>query len=583
MGNQGADTVEATPSAPEEPPTATAEPAHGPPPWRRAWDLVVGRPLLTAGVISAAVATAHAVWIWNNRHLGGFDPDEASYLSTALRIHRSIDPTNPLAFAAAVAANGHGVVVPLLSVPLLIVGPRDPRMAMMIQPLLLVFIGVATAGITRRLAGNAAAIVAAAWVVLLPTVTTAVQSYWYGLGAAATMTGAIWALLASDRGLNRRIWLYGVGVGLMLMSRTMTLGYLPACVVAGLIVAWPDRRALKRTVGAAALGVAIAAPWYLVNRSAIFGYLFSFGYGDNAALFGRTGLFDRLSVRWTRFEAGYGIDGKLRAAMFAVAIAACAYLLVRYLLRRADPSFEGRGFAALSAAVLVGTLALLSTPNNGVWFELPLVVLGVSVLVVAAAQLPRLVSVPMAVAVVALAAAALPAALWLTPWREGGASSHYEFGFSEYDERFVPSSRDEHPRAAREWWRTSQRIEKALREISPDGRSAVFVVVGNTHLWNSNTLRMASELDAWDPELWTVDTTRPPAERRRDLTPTVDLEAGRPAERVLVVGSHDQILWTLDANVRSFLAQAERSGFEEVERFAMPRGGDVLVLRHRDR
>lgn len=549
----------------------------------RAWDAVTDRPLLVGGTVAALVAGAHAIWIWNHRHLGGFDPDEASYLSTALRIHRSIDPAHPLALLRAVLANGHGVSVPVLSVPLLLVGPRDPRTAMMIQPLLLVFVAVATAGITRKLAGNLAAIVAAAWVVLVPTVTTAVQSYWYGLGAAAAMAGAMWALLTSDGGRNRRVWLYGVAVGVMLLSRTMTLGYLPACAVAGLVVAWPDRHALKRVVAAVAIGVGIASPWYLINRGAIFGYLFSFGYGDNAALFGQTGLSDRLSLRWERFETGFGVSGILRGAILTIALAMYLYLLGRWLLRRSPEGFDGRGFAALSAAILVGTAALVSTANNGVWFELPLVVLGASLLVSAAAHLPRLLSVPMALVVLASAASTLPAALWLTTWEAPGAASHYEWGFSEYDERFEPSRRDEHPEAARDWWRASRRIQEHLRDISPDGRSAVFVVAGNTHLWNSNTIRMSSELDGWDPELWIPDTTKPPADRRDYLTPTVRLEPGRRAERVLVVGDHDQILWPLDAEVRSFVRQAERSGYAETERFPLPRGGDVVVYRQEAR
>jgi hypothetical protein len=549
---------------------------------RRALGMVLKHPLVTVAIVVGVVAAANAWWIWTHRYLGGFDPDESSYLSTALRIQRSIDPRSPVDFVRAVLSSGHGVAVPTFSLPFLLVGPRDPRTAMMLQPVLQVFIGVAVAGITRRLARPSVAIVAGCWVALLPTLTPAVQSYWYGLGAAAALVGAVWALLESDRGRNRIIWLFALAVGLMLLSRTMTLGYLPACGVAVLVVCWGDRRGLFRGIGALVLGVVIASPWYLLNRNAIFGYLLSFGYGERAELFGQAGFGNRVSLRWERYVNGLSpiwFPGELIVPIAVAVGALCAVTVYRCLRRRPPAGMEPRAYLAIGAAVVVGTAALISTANNGVWFELPLVVLVVPLVVGAVAQLPRPVWLVAATAALAVGAVNLVGALWFTSWDVDRPVSHYEWGFSEYDERFAPSTRAEHEAAAGDWWALSQEIEQAMRSISPDARTAAFVVTGNTHLVNAGTIRMAAELDSWDPTIIIPDTTSA-STRSRELSPTVTTD--RPAERVLVVGLHDQILWPLDADVLTYLDEAEQQGYRVVDRFRMPRGGEFVILRRPD-
>ncbi len=49
--------------------------------------------------------------------------------------------------------------------------------------------------------------------------------------------------------------------------------------------------------------------------------------------------------------------------------------------------------------------------------------------------------------------------------------------------------------------------------------------------------------------------------------------------RVLIVGIHDQILWPLDVETRSLLAQAKAMGFVETARFKMPTGGYVAMFQ----
>src|SRR5690606_14331548 len=128
----------------------------------------------------------------------------------------------PWELIADVIASSTAPFVPLVSAPLTMVGPQDPRMAMMVQPHFLVLSSVAVAAIASRLAGPLAAIASGVFFASLPTVALATQSYWLGLGATTSVAVAVAALLASGRCSNRWVWVYGVFVGLMLLSRTMT-------------------------------------------------------------------------------------------------------------------------------------------------------------------------------------------------------------------------------------------------------------------------------------------------------------------------------------------------------------------------
>ena len=83
-------------------------------------------PLAVVAALATCVAVGHGIWIWTHRRLGGLDPDEAGYIATSFRYHRLFDLLHPYEFIRAVGGTGFGPVVPLLSVPLLWLGPNDP-------------------------------------------------------------------------------------------------------------------------------------------------------------------------------------------------------------------------------------------------------------------------------------------------------------------------------------------------------------------------------------------------------------------------------------------------------------------------
>ena len=548
--------------------------------------LVDRRPLVVVAVAATAVALAHAVWIWTHRHLGAFDPDEAGYLANALRYQRSIDLAHPLDLVRAVGGTGTGPVVPLLSLPFLLLGPRDPRAAMLVQPLLMVVSAVAAAGVSRRLAGPRSAVAAGLTWATLPTVALATQSYWLGLGAATFALLAAWALLESDRLTNRWTYAYGACIALMAMSRTMAVAFAPALGLAGVVIAGRDRRSWWGLVRAGLVAVALAGPWWLVNWNSLTEYLFSYGYGKRAALFGQGTVLDRVWFRLTRIGEGTNLStasdwSNPMQALVTVTVLSSAVAVARDFRRDRTVPAGLRGGLAVGVAVVAGIAALASTTNNGVWFELPVVALLVPLTLAAASRAWWGLRALLGVALVGFGAWTLGRSLWII---EPGPvqpprSAHYEDGFAQYDTRFSSQQRDHLAVATREWRRANQSIVRAMSRLTPAGQPVAATVSGNMVLLNANSLALQFELDRRDfrPEI--PDTERSAKERAAFLTPTTTDRAGSRIERLLVLELHDKILFTPDAKVRRFAAQAQRAGWRTVATVPLPTGGVVEVRR----
>lgn len=540
------------------------------------------RPLVVVAMGAALIALGNAAWIWTHRYRGGYDPDEAGYIATSLRMERLLSAFDLRGFVVAVGGTGNGVLVPLLSVPFVLVGTRDPRVVMLVQPALLVVVAIAVAGITRRMAGPIAAISAGLLSAVLPMMTTATQSYWYGLGATACLTVAVWALLSSDRCRNRSIWVFGAALAAMVLTRTMSLGFVPGLIVAGAVIAGRDRRALVRLASSVGLAVVIAAPWYVVNAGSIFDYLFSYGYGPRASRFGSGNMFERTGFRLERMSEAVGTTTFLLLSASALCIA----LMVGPRMLRERGSAHVRNGAAVGACLGLGTAALVSTSNNGVWFELPMVAIAVALLVAVISAGPRWYSAGLWVVVVALSAVGLAGQWWIVPYAPGGLTSHYEFGFAQYDERFEPTRRDEHRAAAADWDQLNREVLAAIRpDASTDEPSGqddpVFTMSGNMQLFNTNSLELAGELSGWSPDLRVPDTAAEGADLSSFLTPTVT-DDGRTVERILIIAQHDRILFTPDADVDEFSDLAAERGWTVTRRIDMPGGGQVRILRHMD-
>jgi hypothetical protein len=443
--------------------------------------------------------------------------------------------------------------------------------------MLLVVTCVAIAGITRRMASNGAAIATGCAFLAFPTASLATQSFWLGMGATACISLAMWALVSSDRLTNRWVYAFGAGVACMALARTMAIAFVPGMLAAAAVVAGRRRRSWLGLAKALGVIAVVAGPWYVLQRESIFGYLLDYGYGERAGLFGSGGPLDRLSFRYDRISGDIGTT----LTLTAVVVAATAIPVMWWRWRRDGEVPRGiREFAALTTVVVAGVAALVSTSNNGVWFELPLIALLTAMAGALAARAWWPLRAALVVQLVGQGVLVLAVTWWVVPPRIG-LTAHYEYGFAQYDERYEQGRRDEQPAAAADWRRLSERIERRMHELDGGtGDGAVFDVSGNMQLFNSNTLSLAAEQQGWGPRIRIPDTTVGRDELLEELTPTGKGRDGREVERVLVVALHDRILFTPDAEVERFAELAAEHGWRVSDREAMPGGGEVLVLRH---
>lgn len=546
---------------------------------RRVGGFMDSRPTAATAIVAVIVALGHAWWIWTHRHLGAFDADEAGYLSDALRMHGALTSDGPVALLREIRFSGTAPLIPLLSVPLLLVGPHDPRTAMMVQPMLMVFVVVAITGIARRLVPARAAVIAGCAVLAFPATMLAAQSYWFGLGVSAAMGAAVWSLLGSSRGINRWIWVFGLCVGLMALSRTMALGFVPALALAGVVAVGWNRRGLLRLVASLALGSLVALPWYLAAHEIVFGYLFTYGYGDRAARFGTAAPFARLVHLPVEMATDAGVAVPLVVLVGAGTILAAAWNhgdLREIVLA----TLESSDHAVLLTVLVAGALALLSTPNEGGWFLYPLLVPAVPLAAAVLCRAARWLRVAAALLLALQAVILLPSSWWLLPYGlPVPLAAHYEVGFAQYDERFGSTRRNELDETSSQWAQLDTEVTRSLRRIG--GRTPVAVTMsGNMLLMNTNSLGLAAQMDGWTADLRVPETVATPQQRAMDLTPETLDRDGNIVERVLVIAHHSKTLFSPDADVESFVAQAEADGWEVVETFPMPIDGRVDVLRH---
>lgn len=383
-------------------------------------------PVLVAGIVCLTVVL-HVVWLVRFRRGYVTEWDESGYLQFALSNFDDLHDHGLRAFAETVGVRGtFGPLLPLVtSLAYPIVG-RGIFGSLLILPLFFAGLVGASFGLARRLVSDSWAVVAALAVAAIPAVTDYTRLFHFALPATACMTAALWALVRSD-GFRRAVWAaaFGLFVALTLLSRTMTVAYIPGFVLATgtvFLVGAPELRVRLRNL-AIAVGTTglIAGPWYIRNARSVYDLLLGSGYGEGATPFGRHYHVASWGY-WTkelRLDLAY-MWLPLAAALLVCFGVALAYLVARRprLIRASRPrSARTAAVVALVLVVLEGYLVLTSSRNEGTGFALPwvpaLVILGVT----AAASIPaRTVRVALAgVLVVVSVGAVLSKSGWVEP------------------------------------------------------------------------------------------------------------------------------------------------------------------------
>lgn len=274
---------------------------------------------------------------------------------------------------------------------------------------------MATYGIGERLAGPRLGALAALAVGTSQGIFVFTREYIFALPTAAFLACSVYALIRSE-GMIRRRWAIacGAAIGLMLLSRTMAVAFVPGVAVAALLtiaVNYRDeiwRRLLNFGLAIVA-AVLVALTWYWNNLDPVMDYLTEFGYGSQAQNYGE----EASTLSWERFKsvAEKIIQGDLLVPMsllVVVGLLALAVAAVQRLRAAEDRRAEalrllGSNAMALFIVAAAGFGALMSSQNGGNGFTFPVAVLLPTLAVVALARYRRAI-LPATVAVVAIAA-----------------------------------------------------------------------------------------------------------------------------------------------------------------------------------
>ncbi len=353
--------------------------------------------VLVAGIILLTVVL-HVVWLVRFRHGYVTEFDESGYLQFSLSDFDALHDGGPWAFVKLVGNRGtFGPLLPAVTALAYPIVSRGVFGSLLVLPLFFAGLVGAAFGLARRLVSDSWAVLAALSVASIPAVTDYTRLFHFALPATACMTAALWALVRSD-GFRRTGWAaaFGLFAALTLLSRTMTVAYIPGFALAAgavLLVEAPDLRLRVRNL-AIATGTAalVAGPWYLRNARSVYDYIVGSGYGEGATVFGRHYPITSWGY-WTK-ELRLDLSSMglpLAGAVFVCFIVAFAFLVAGHkrLIRPSRPrSARAAAVLALVLVVLEGYLVLTTSRNEGTGFALPWIPALVILAVAAAASVP---------------------------------------------------------------------------------------------------------------------------------------------------------------------------------------------------
>ncbi|CAH2936546.1 MAG: hypothetical protein PPHEMADMSA_4768 [uncultured Paraburkholderia sp.] len=257
--------------------------------------LNMSRPLAVDAVIALMLAGlaawANVLWIEYNRFGLALTIDEAGYMSQAIAYARALKYGGISGWLAALSyPTKFAPLSPIVSSALMARWGIDENIAFYTHILFYAGIVLIIFWWVREEATRLAAICAALLVATLPDIVFYTRTYQYGLPTAFFFLLSHFAYYKSER-FSSWFWSFWVGaaLGLMLLSRTMSIAFLPAFGLIWLIDSWKLLRqnAARLTMSIVVFAL-VAIPWYALNFNEIFGYLFSFGYGANSKEYGGT-------------------------------------------------------------------------------------------------------------------------------------------------------------------------------------------------------------------------------------------------------------------------------------------------------
>jgi len=337
---------------------------------------------LTLVVISGLFVAVNTRWLWMFRHGQPLDIDEAGYLGMSLTDYFALTEHGVIGWLRAVAGSSvYAPVTPALSsLASLMLGPGTSA-AFAVILLAGVVVIVASYYLGKVVGGRRTALLTSIVVATSPIIINYSRTYIFAMPATAVTSVALLALLRSDRFANVR-WalLFGFCLGLMPLTRTMTLAFMPGLLLAAiahLSAGDVDRRRVSILLVSGAVATMIGSTWLVPNFRPVLSYLITLGYDSRAAEYGpQYSLFSVAAWRvMVQVLAGYVYLPQL--ALISVGAMLLVFGGFELILQHGMiPAFRLIGASRLLPPVIFiveGVVALTSTPVKGTAFIAPLV------------------------------------------------------------------------------------------------------------------------------------------------------------------------------------------------------------------
>lgn len=344
--------------------------------------------MLTTMIVVSIWVGAH--WIQNFRDPLMLDIDEAGYLRFALGYLRGLDEGGVEGWLRAVLwPSPHSPIVP--AVTSLVFAATGPSVGVSFW-VPMAALGVAAIGTfalsARLTASRGAGLLAALLVLTCPSLVIYSRDYHFSVPATALLVLVVWAATES-KGFARRGWsiAFGVILGLLPLTRTMTLAFIPGLLVGYGLHALALGVDKSRVLNAALAGlgaVLVASVWFVPSGALVATYLLSFGYGNRAVDYGPpSSVFDPTSWVYTLQVLLY----MTYVPHFLVLVAGWGGLLVKVGLELARSGWAiclrvlRSPLFPLMVTIGAGLAALTSSSNKGSAFMAPLLPLAFAVAV----------------------------------------------------------------------------------------------------------------------------------------------------------------------------------------------------------
>jgi hypothetical protein len=464
------------------------------------------------------LAALDAWWVVTQRHGYPLDIDEAGYTSFGLIDYYGLHYHGLSGWWEAMENEApHAPLLPAVTAfaQVLNSGILAGFMVLIVFAILLVF---ACYGIGERLAGPRLGALAALAVGTSEGLFGFGREYIFALPTATFLACSVYALLRSD-GLRGRWWSIACGacLGLMLLSRTMSIAFVPGVLLAACLSGFMRGREElgNRSINFVLLvvtGVAVGATWYLKNLHKVIDYLTNYGYGSHSKYYGA----EHALISWGRFKdvADRMMVSDLLAPMsllLFVGLIAGGVMLARRLLDAEDRRGEltkvlAADWLIVLIVFVVGFAGLMSSRNGGNGFTFPLAVLLPTLAVLALRGARRAVVVPVVVLVAAIAALNTFATSDISestaqvrtvdvplfgyiPWVDGRPNAVLRIR----EQISGPATHfDEHDKA---WLKLDNQLADILLKPIGRGKTQPVVVMGSRHrVFNTNTITLAAVL-----------------------------------------------------------------------------------------